>query len=141
MTVKAGGVVFISTKTHRVGLYLRSPRVNSPLTWAFAGGKIHANETILRGISRELREEIGFVPEYKKVIPIDYFKSNDENFIFYSFAVIVEDEFIPRINHESGGWGWFDIDSLPKPLHQGAKLTLMHRDFKKIFKDMIADNS
>lgn len=138
--IRAGGVVFICLKTKRVCLFLRSQAVNNPLTWAFVGGKIERGESVLKGVSRELREEIGFVPVYKKVIPIDVFKSLDNNFTFYSFAVLVEEEFIPKINHESAGWGWFNLDSLPKPLHPGAKLTLMNKDFKKNFETIIKDN-
>lgn len=120
---------------------MRSPHVNNPLTWAFIGGKMERGESVLKGVSRELREEMGFIPAYKKVIPIDIFKSTDNNFTFFSFAVLVDEEFIPKINNESVGWGWFEIDSLPKPLHPGARITLNNNNFKKIFNEIIKDNS
>lgn len=139
--IRAGGVVFVSLKSRRVCLFLRSGLVTSPLTWGFVGGKIEKDESILKGVSRELREEIGFIPKYKKVIPVDVFKSADDNFMYYSFVVVVDKEFIPKLNKENTGYGWFDIGGLPKPLHSGAKMVLMHGGFKKIFKEIISDNS
>ena len=138
--IKAGGVVFVSLKTKRVCLFLRSGQVSSPLTWGFVGGKIEKNEDLLKGISRELREEMGFIPRYKKVIPVDVFKSPDDNFMYYSFVVLVDKEFTPKLNKENTGYGWFNIGGLPKPLHSGAKMILMQGGFKKIFKEMISDN-
>src|SRR5579863_7127510 len=139
--IRAGGVVFVSVKTKRVCLFLRSGAVSNPLTWGFVGGKIEKGEKPLRGISRELREEMGFIPKYKDVIPVDVFKSVDDNFMYYSFVVVVDKEFTPKLNKEHTGYGWFDINGLPKPLHSGAKIVLMHGGFKKIFKEIISDNS
>lgn len=139
--IKAGGVVFVSLRSKKICLFLRSDSVSSPMTWGFVGGKIEKTEKILSGISRELREEMGFIPKYKKVIPVDVFKSGDNNFMYYSFVVVVDKEFSPKLNHENSGYGWFNINGLPKPLHNGAKLILMHSGFKKILKEIISDNS
>ena len=138
--VRAGGCIFISIKTKRIMLGLRSSSVSNPHIWSFVGGKIEDGETILQGVSRELREEIGFIPTYQSVLPIDIFRSTDGKFTYHSFAVIVGKEFMPRLNHENSGYGWFKVDGLPKPLHSGAKLTLMHKDFKRIFKEIINDH-
>ena len=139
--MKAGGAVFVSLETGRILLVMRSHTVSHPHTWCFPGGKIEANETVMQGISREIKEEIGFIPKYMKAIPIDVFKSLDGEFIFYSIAVFIEDEFIPNLNNENLGYGWFDIECLPKPLITGARKTLMHKDFKKSFKQMIKDHT
>lgn len=140
MTLKAGGVIFISLKTKRIMLVLRSHIVNNPLVWSYVGGKIEEGETILQGVSRELREEMGFIPKYQSVLPIDIFTSDDGKFRYHTFAVIVDKEFHPRLNRENSGYGWFKIDGLPRPLHNGAKQTLMHKDFKRIFKEIIKDH-
>lgn len=128
---KASGAVFFCKKTKRVCLLLRSGLVSNPGVWGFAGGKIESGETILNGLSREIREEIGFIPKYDAIYPIDVFRSTDREFLYYSVLVVVDKEFIPRINHESGGWGWFDLNSLPKPLHPGVKAVLLHEKIKE----------
>jgi len=139
--VNAAGTILISLKTKRVLLNLRSASVKSPRTWGFIGGKINHNERILEGLSREIREEIGFIPQYTKAFPLDIFSTLDKKFSYYTFAILVVDEFIPLINKESGGWGWFDIDCLPKPLHPGARAILSHPDFHKNFQQIISDNT
>ena len=44
--------------------------------------------------------------------------------MYYSFVYVVDEEFIPTLNSESGGYAWVDIGAWPKPLHDGAKSTL-----------------
>ena len=139
--IRAGGVIFLSLKTKRICLFLRSNSVSNPHTWANVGGKIENEEKILIGVSREVREECGFLPKYKKVIPIDVFQSMDGNFIYHSFIVLVDNEFTPKLNSENNGYGWFDLNGLPKPLHQGTKKILLNKNFKKIFKEIIEDYS
>ena len=139
--IRAGGVLFSSLKTKKICLFLRSKNVSNSHTWGFIGGKIHDNETILKGISREIREEMGFIPKYKKVLPIDVFKSIDGKFIYHSFITLVEKEFLPNLNNENSGFGWFDVDDLPRPLHSGAKLILKNPNFIRIYNEIISDQS
>ena len=138
--VKAGGAIFASLKTKKICLFLRSKEVSNPHTWGFIGGKIHTNEKILKGVSREIKEEMGFIPKYKKILPIDVYKSGDGKFMYYSYIILVDAEFLPELNHENSGWGWFDINDLPKPLHSGAKIILLNSQFKKVFEEIITDN-
>jgi len=137
--IKAAGAMFISLNSRRLFMNYRSNNVKSPNVWGFIGGKIELGEKVLKGLSREIKEEIGFIPPYKKVIPLDVFKSNDQTFTYFTFAVMVEKEFIPRLNKESGGYGWFDLDCLPRPLHQGVKAVLLQADFSRNFSEMIDD--
>lgn len=134
--LKAAGAVFVSLDTKRVFLQLRSHTVKHPMTWGFVGGKIDDGETILKGLTREIKEEIGFVPKYEKVLTIDVFLSQSHDFMFHSFVITVPNEFIPILNNESSGYGWFNIDGLPKPLLSGAKSTLLNRSFKRFFREI-----
>lgn len=123
MTI-AAGVVFLAKDTGRCLLQLRNSDKRHKNTWGFWGGIMERGETPYECIQRELEEEIGFVPELKKLNPIDVYQSKDQNFYYYSFVAVVEKEFIPQLNDESAGYAWVDIGRWPQPLHQGARLTL-----------------
>ena len=121
----AAGVVFLAKDTGRCMLQLREGTKRFNHTWGFWGGIIEKNETPYECITRELKEEIGFVPELQKLNPIDVYQSKDKNFYYYSFVYVVDIEFQPpKLNGESAGYAWVDIGQWPKPLHNGSKITL-----------------
>lgn len=137
--LQAAGTIFYSLNTNRILMNYRSSSVKNPHTWGFWGGKVEDNEKILEALSRELREEMGFIPEYIKVIPIDVFRTKDDKFRYFSFVVFVEEEFLPSINGESGGFGWFNIDHLPKPLHSGAFAVLKDDNFTSFIESSLSN--
>ena len=124
MTSVASGVRFLAKDTNRCLLQLRNSDKRYKHTWGFFGGICEKGETPFEALQRELTEEIGFMPELSKLNPIDIYESKDKNFYYYSFAAVVEKEFQPRLNGESGGYAWVDIGVWPQPLHRGAKVTL-----------------
>jgi len=125
METTAAGVVFLAKDTGRCLLQLRNSDKRFKHTWGFWGGILEGTETPYECIQRELEEEIGFVPELKKLNPIDVFQSKDKKFYYYSFVYVIEKEFLPpKLNGESSGYAWVDIGTWPQPLHNGAKVTL-----------------
>lgn len=122
--IKAAGVLFLSRQTGRCLFQLRNSSRQNHDTWGFFGGTLDQGETPYECIQRELYEEIGFMPEFIKLNPIDVFQSADHNFYYYSFVGVVDQEFIPDLNEESAGYAWVDIGRWPRPLHRGAKSTL-----------------
>lgn len=120
----AAGCVFLSATTDRVLLNLRASYKSHNLTWGFWGGMLENSETPKECLLRELTEEMGYVPQIDKMYPFDIYHSSDNKFVYYSFVCVVRDEFIPILNQESGGYGWFNLTSLPVPLHSGTKKTL-----------------
>ena len=117
-TINAVGIWFYCITTQKY-LYLMRNDSKHFGSWGLAGGKVEVGETLLDTITRECVEEIGFMPEYTQLTPIDKFTSFDKRFHYHTFICKVIDEFLPKLNWEHVGYAWIDKNVLPKPLHPG----------------------
>lgn len=115
--LKACGALIYAKNTNRVLFLLRDTSHNN--TWGLVGGKCETDESILEALTREINEEINYEINDSKIIPLELFKSQDGKFEYHTFVCVIEEEFIPRLNHEHKGYCWCTIDSFPKPLHPG----------------------
>lgn len=131
--LRACGAVIYARKTHRVLFLLRNGDKHQN-TWALAGGKVEAEESINEALCRELREEIGMDAHGLKMIPLELFKSPDKHFEYHTFVCLVEEEFIPILNEEHKGYAWCDTDSFPKPLHPGLWSSWSNKEIQKKLK-------
>lgn len=121
--VSAVGVLFYSMSTNRY-LYLMRNDSKHPDCWSLAGGKQEIDETLLQTLERECEEELGSMPNYVKLIPLEKFTSADNGFNYHTFFCIVADEFKPILNDEHLGYAWIDSGTWPKPLHSGLWSTV-----------------
>ncbi len=139
--LKAAGACIVAKDTKRILLQQRSLDGSYPRTWGFWGGKVEPKENVSQGMLREVGEEVGIdILEYiHKIYPYDQYHSRDSEFSYYTFIVVVENEFIPNINEETGGYAWVNINYLPKPLHPGAKRTLFKKNKLLELKDIISN--
>lgn len=119
----AVGIWFYSVKTNRY-LYLMRNDPKHPDSWGLPGGKMEQGETMLGAMERECREELGYVPEFQRLIPIEKFTSADGGFSYHTFFCSVPTEFIPLLNDEHSGWAWVQSGTWPKPLHPGLWSTI-----------------
>jgi len=117
------GSIICSLHTKRF-LLLQRTSAKSLGQWGLVGGTNNDGETPWQGLEREIEEEIGHLPEFKKIIPLELFVSNDEKFNFHTYLCFVKDEFIPTLNSEHSGYAWVEFGKWPKPLHQGLRNTL-----------------
>lgn len=118
------GGLFLSTSTKRFLFLLRDQGKTSG-TWSIVGGKKElVDNSILDTLTREIKEEIEKTPIIKKIVPLELFTSNDQNFQYNTYVLIVDKEFIPILNQEHSGYAWCSLDNWPKPLHNGLKNTL-----------------
>lgn len=134
-TIRAVGGLFISIDTAECLLLQRSIESSHAGKWSFVGGKVERNESIHDGLMREITEEIGFVPSYSEIVTVDNFLSTDLGFVYSSKFITVQEPFLPRLNHESDGYGWFKINRFPRNLHPGARAVLQSEIAQNFFKD------
>lgn len=121
--------MFYSRCTRRY-LYLLRNDPKHPGCWGLPGGKIESGETMISAVQRECQEELGVIPEYDKLVPIEKFTSNDGNFSYHTFFCAVEQEFMPELNDEHIGYAWIESGTVPKPLHPGLYATFKIEEIK-----------
>ena len=121
--VKAVGVWFYSVATRRY-LYLMRNDPKHPGSWGLPGGRVETSETLMTAITRECEEELGSMPEYVRMLPLEKFTTVDSAFEYHTFFCIVGKEFQPILNHEHIGYAWIDSGTWPKPMHPGLWSTV-----------------
>ena len=122
-SVNAVGVWFYSIDTHRY-LYLMRDDPKHPNTWGLPGGKVEVGETLIDSINRECTEELGTMPEYIRLVPLEKFTTADAGFAYNTFFCSVANEFTPVLNDEHIGYAWIDSGTWPKPMHPGLWSTV-----------------
>jgi 8-oxo-dGTP pyrophosphatase MutT (NUDIX family) len=113
------GALIYCRSTHRYLFLLRDTRTHRN-HWGLVGGKVEAGETISAALVRETKEEINVDISQHKIRPLETFTSEDTNFSYHTFIVVVEEEFVPDLNHEHVGYCWVPLQRYPKPLHPGV---------------------
>jgi hypothetical protein len=78
----------------------------------------------MQAIVRECTEEIGAMPTYLQLVPVEKFTSTDAGFVYHTFFCSVAEEFCPVLNDEHNGWAWITTGSWPRPMHPGLWSTL-----------------
>ena len=118
-TIEGAGALIYCTKTKRYLFLLRNTRKHAG-TWGLVGGKLNPGEIPTVGLFREINEELTTRLDAQKIIPIETFTSDNSNFVYHTFMIVVEDEFVPVLNDEHRGYCWVKIEDHPKPLHPGV---------------------
>jgi len=128
--VVCSGALFYATSTKRF-LFLLRDQGRTAGTWGIVGGrKEKSDANVYEALKREVAEEIGDIPVVKKTIPLELFVSKDDRFFYHTYLLIIENEFIPKLNHEHTGWAWTTLDATPKPLHQGLRTSFANKTIR-----------
>ena len=124
------GGIFLAKDTRRF-LFLLRTQGKTAGTWGLVGGKKEPTDiTAVDALKREITEEVGKTPTIKKIVPLELFTSNDQNFQYNTYVLLVDKEFMPTLNEEHSGYAWCTYDEWPKPLHQGVKNSLNNKSIK-----------
>jgi 8-oxo-dGTP pyrophosphatase MutT (NUDIX family) len=128
--VICSGGIFLAKDTRRF-LFLLRTQGKTAGTWGLVGGKKEPTDiTAVDALKREITEEVGKTSVIKKIVPLELFTSNDQNFQYNTYVLLVDKEFIPTLNEEHSGYAWCTYDEWPKPLHQGVKNSLNNKSIK-----------
>ena len=88
----ASGGLFLAQNTRRF-LFLLRTQGRTAGTWGLVGGRKEPTDaTAFEALKREVEEEIGKISGIKKTVPLELFTSNDQNFQYNTYVVIVENE-------------------------------------------------
>lgn len=117
-SLSAVGVWFYSVSTDRY-LYLMRNDNRHPENWALPGGKMLPGESLLSAIERECREELGSMPDFVSLSPLEKFTDAKSGFSYHTFFAVVKNEFVPQLNHEHLGYAWIAAGVWPKNMHPG----------------------
>jgi ADP-ribose pyrophosphatase YjhB (NUDIX family) len=120
----------IYAKSTRRFLLVQKSRGKHQGTWGLVGGTNIQGENPWQGLQREMVEEIGFMPNIIKTLPIETFVSNDTVFNFHTYLCVVDNEFVPQLSEEHSAWAWAVIDWAPKPLHQGLRNSFSNKTIR-----------
>ena len=126
--IVCSGGFFLAKDTKRF-LFLLRNQGKTAGTWGLVGGKVENKETPAEALIREIQEEVGAV-DYKKIIPLELFTSEDQHFFFNTYVILVENEFIPTLYDEHVGYAWCSYNKWAKPLHQRVKRSLSNKTNK-----------
>jgi len=106
--------------------------------WDFGGGRVEIGETLEKAVLREIKEEYGVIGEIEKQLPAHSLLrvegKTKTHWLIITFIIKVDRKnIILGVPKKMIELGWFRLNSLPKPLHTGAKYTLNHyeSEFKK----------
>ena len=112
------GALVYSLSTSRYLFLLRNQKKHAG-SWGLVGGRVEPNETPAQALHREIFEEVGTI-QVQKIIPLEKFTSDTQDFTYHTYLCTVDDEFIPALNDEHKGYAWTYLHDHPKPLHPGV---------------------
>ncbi len=119
MSIKCAGILFASQG--KVLLLKRSNDSAHPKEWACVGGHIEDGESPEQAARREFLEECGY--SYTgSLTPI--FHTDDGAVDYTTFYAEVQDQFIPKLNHEHTAFLWANIEDYPNKTMPAVKAVL-----------------
>ena len=133
---QGAGCVIFAEDTKRFLIAHRSNEVEQPGTWGTWGGAVDKGSSLKDTIIKEIKEETGFEGKIKEIIPLYVFAKG--SFKYHNFVVVVDKEFVPKLNWENKGYEWCLWGNWPSPLHFGLQALLKHTTSVATIKSLLS---
>lgn len=128
------GILFVCLEDSTLLLAKRSRVSTFPRLWAVVGGAIEKDEEPYECALREVKEELGSLPD-EMIGPLEtsQFANESIDYITYIMEVPLESKkkWNIKLNHEHEDFRWFSMNYLPDRMHPGVVYTitdLVHSD-------------
>ena len=123
--VNAVGVWFYAINTGRY-LYLMRDDAKHPDTWGLPGGRMEPGESMMDAMIRECTEELGTMPEYIKLVPLEKFTTADQHFAYHTFFLQCGPRICTRTKSRTH---WMGLDSQWSMAQAYASGSVVNREF------------
>lgn len=133
---EGAGVLIMAKDTGRVLALKRSDNVQQPRTWGVPGGRMEEGENPYEAAMREVQEEIDYQGEISDAYPLKTFEAADGKFKFNNWMVVVPEEFVPKLDHETENFQWVLPDEWPEPRHFGMKTILDDPESRNVVQEI-----
>ena len=107
------GVLLICEETNNFLLLERCKEASYPKTWSIVSGGVEGDESTLETVKRELKEETQID---STDIKYEFFEKQIDICDFDFYLGYCPKEYECKLDHENDDWGWFNMETLPKPL-------------------------
>ena len=114
--VKSKGQILLVRRSETAGKY--------PNFWAIPMGHVESGETSKEGAYREFYEETKLDIDINSLVYLDTVKDSKYNRIVRLYTIELPNKPEPELDHEHSDWGYFNTDSLPRPIENNLRFAL-----------------
>jgi len=116
VVVKSDGKLLLTRRSEHASKY--------PNFWAVPMGHIEKGEKFIEGAAREFKEEIMLDIDSDSLVHLDTLKDSKYNRILKLYTIELPNQPEPQLDEEHTDWGYYDSQSLPRPMERRLKTVL-----------------
>ena len=116
VVVKSEGQVLLVRRAENAGKY--------PNFWAVPMGHVEKGEKMIQGAHREFKEETMLDIDINSLVYLDTLKDSKYNRIVGLYMIELLNQPKPKLDDEHSEWGYYDVNSLPRPIEDNLRITL-----------------
>ena len=116
VVVKSEGQVLLVRRSETAGKY--------PNFWAVPMGHVEEGEKFIQGAHREFQEETMLDIDINSLVYLDTLKDSKYNRIVGLYTIELPNKPKPKLDDEHSEWGYYDVNSLPRPIEDNLRITL-----------------